>query len=160
MLYELLMEVDIEGFDPTENVPQTEALSTVKLFSMNAFELWWGDILEQGTFDGNLMEADWEDGPILIPIERMSELYAEYKRNVQRSGPASIPQMLGIALGKLLDKDSITRNLRRRPPDEYPHMLKTNTQGLVPCIEVPKLGTCREMFNRRFGTTLGESALD
>jgi len=47
MLFDLL-NMDIKGFHPRYNPPQTEALLEQQEISLNPFEIWWAELLENG----------------------------------------------------------------------------------------------------------------
>ncbi len=114
MLHDLLA-IDLDGWHPARNVPQTQALAEQKVHSLDPASKFWMEVLDRGSV-GNTAEADWLAGPVTLGDERrgvVEEYDAFLKRNRVFSAKATEKALTaaGQALG--LRAVKVERNTKR-----------------------------------------------
>ena len=144
-LLHFLLTLDISDFNVRE-VPQTGALQSQKIYSMNLEESWWMERLTDGRTTTHL--ANWETALL------RSDLYADYIRfaETQRVQRRSTPASLGMFLKKVMPEpypigaQRITDVTR---PDNFGNEVVTRERRYF--YDLPSLDNCREEWEKRFG---------
>lgn len=135
MLHDLLA-MDLAGWHPARNVPQTRALADQKLHSLDPASKFWMEVLERGSV-GLIEEAEWLAGPITLKDERQ-RLIEEYDTFLKRNRvfAAKATNKALTAAGKALGLEAVKLD-------------RNNGRGWV----LPPLAEARALFERRIGAS-------
>ncbi len=128
-----LLAADL-GPHPSVGVPETEALTSQKLISMDAVGSWWLERLRDGWLDG--ADGDWEDGPVMVPREC---LQVSLRGSFGKLDPRALSTRLGMDLRRLVP------GLKASRPRE-----EDGRRGRY--YTFPSLADCREAFQAQAGT--------
>lgn len=121
MLHDLLVR-DISGFE-VRAVPQTEALTTQKLFSLDSLDRWWLAVLERGfvlrSRHGVPAFGVWVD---FCSTELLTRSYLQWCGDTRVSHPAS-REALGVRMRKIYSParprgDQVIGELETWPPGQ------------------------------------------
>ena len=122
------------GAHPSVGVPETEALTSQKLISMDAVGSWWLERLRDGWLDG--ADGDWEDGPVTVPRQC---LQVSLRGSFNRLDPRAASTRLGMDLRRLVPGLVTSRPLEA-----------DGRRGR--CYLFPSLADCRAAFEAQAGS--------
>jgi len=121
-LLHMLFHLDLTSFD-VRNVPQTNALASQKLKSLDPLETWWHDCLDEGSIGfcdesgrlighGSTISGPTEMGlwPSFAPTSALYEAYTEHSKRLGRRYPLSTSEF-GKRFIQLAKVSSIRPNI-------------------------------------------------
>lgn len=135
-LYEMLNR-DISGWHPRNNIPQTEALRKQKKKSMTYVQKWWDEMIDEGElcYPANEIDNDWSEESIKVPKTDLFDSFREfvYDRMGKRYRGSKIEFKKSISDFGVVEKQSGDK--------------KTRGQRF---FVIPKLEEARNIFNDLF----------
>ena len=129
LLYHLLHEVDLDGFNVRE-VPQTEALRQQRDHSLPPLEAWWCELLETGTLWG----ADPEEPHRAVSNSYQRQIEIETKSRYGDTTVRSVRQPARDLRSGKADRTPPQELHQRSPPRAHPERdgLRQHQEGAAP----------------------------
>ncbi len=156
MLWDLLQR-DIAGWAPRDNVPATSALIDQKVQTMDDVERWWYNKLLDGMIPN--ARGDWHDSTVVVVKEHLRGDYLDFAKEQRVYRPAD-PVAFGMRLNKLLAGEMINTQVK---PDDADYAVKVDRKGRASASKLPMLRVCRAIMETRFGSKVNwpvDDALD
>lgn len=151
MLWDLLQR-DITGWAPRQNVPNTEAAIEQKIRGLSPVAQWWFNVLCEGEPPGQPVDdAEWWLEPVRIFRSDVQSSFKEYCQGAGiRAGASSrgLEMMFGKEIMKLAP--GVRAKVRALVPDERID-IQAHSDGRAWAMEIPALGDCRKSMETLLG---------
>lgn len=141
----LTEDVDISGWHPREDIPQTRALAEQKIQGLSDVQGWWYARLLEGRLPGGA--GDWNGAPAAAPSHTLHEHYVAETGGLNHRNRRASQITFGRQLSKLVP-DYRTEQRAAGHADLIP----VDTRGRARYIIVPPLGECRAFFDGQLGS--------
>jgi len=151
MLFDLLNR-DIKGWAPRQNVPTTSAAIEQKIRGLSPVAQWWFNILYDGEAPGETVEnAEWWLEPVRVFRSDVQASFKAYCKDAGiKSGSSSrgLEMMFGKELRKLVP--NVKPKVRQMVPDNRLDIV-SHSDGRQWAIEFPDLAECRSAMDKLLG---------
>ena len=153
LLWDLLQR-DIVGWTPRENMPVSAALVDQKMRNLDPVGQWWMHCLQEGAFataETYKPEEPWDEESQYFGAD---ELQRDFENFAKRAGVRS-PLGMGrantkIFFGELRKYTEVSNRTTMKPSDEWSGV-STRSDGRVNAYLIPTLVECRERFELMIG---------
>ncbi len=157
LLWEL-MQRDIKGWAPRQDIPTTQAFVEQKLRNMAPVPQWWFNVLTNGTApaDTTRDNMDWvKNQNIRIFRQDMRDSFDDHcrKNGIRNAGAMgrSVDMMFAQEIQRLVP--NMKWKLREPVPDDRPD-INPQSDGRTWAVQIPCLAECRDAFDTIIGTKI------
>jgi hypothetical protein len=154
MLYDLLL-LDLNGWHPRDEVPQTVELLAQKLRSMSEIDEWWVGVLEEGVLPGDSNGTE----PWTETKQAWSQpIYEDYLKIA--TGIGARRRMSRVHFGRELKRlvPGLEKFQRRASQDDIG--LTVDLKGRAVAYRFPPLAACRDAMDSMLGGKMDWESAD
>ena len=158
-----LMNMNLSGWNPRSDIPETEAITEQKLMGMDPVQQWWFNCLMEGTppSEPTRDHMNWLEGPIRV---FKTEFREGYSRHCTKFGIPRASGSMGRANDRLftMQIQKMLPNIKTRLREPVPavsafdsnHSVDAGSDGRAWAYELPHLQECRAAFETALGSEI------